>query len=76
MKIVEVKWMDSRGTTRWDSKESYAEEAKKDLSITSIGYLAFESDDRVSIIQNVSPTSFDNMMTIPRIAVLSMKELD
>lgn len=80
-KIVEVVWLDSEHHADWEGLSKVLEEQESvSLGCRSVGYLIADKEDRV--ILSTSYTSEESeeaqvsyYITIPKIAVLDIKEL-
>ena len=79
MKLVLVEWLDSHGVLpSWVELEDYTAVLPV---MKSVGWLVYENDVLLSVCGNISheteSTAFqgNGIMTIPKIAVLSIKEL-
>ncbi len=82
MKRVEVEWVDSNMSTGWLNTEYATKvEDKRPLECRTVGYLLSETEDRINVVMNFSDNtdlpndSVSEVMTIPKVAVLSVKEL-
>ena len=81
-KIVEVEWVDSMMRGRWDSEAEYlkwAEEVEGQLH-QSVGYVMRSTKLSIVLVQSISDyadgyRSRSDAVSIPRSAVLSVKEL-
>ena len=80
-KIVEVLWLDSEHHSDWESLPSVLEEQETtSLECSSVGYLVAEKDDRIILatsftIEEESETQISYFITIPRVAIVSQREL-
>ena len=71
MKLVEIKWYDSKGvTTEWEFKD----EVKKMMPavITSVGYLIDDADWYKTIVQSDTDKQFMGRLTIPQGCIKEM----
>ena len=84
MKLIEVDWIDSNSQWGWTNIEKLTDDAKtKPLLCRSAGYLIADEDDRISLIQSMTwhekstspPASGDSMITIPRVAIVTIRKL-
>lgn len=78
-KIVEILWVDSEHSADW-SKLSDVLEDQGSLECKSVGYLIADKEDRMILATSLSSdeTYEENVsayLTIPRLAILSVKEL-
>lgn len=81
--IVQIDWFDSMHTTgwvKWDHVD-WANESNS-LKHKSVGYLAHQNEESVSILQSLQntwdeghPKNIDAVMTIPRCAITRMRVL-
>lgn len=81
---VEIVWLDSVHVSGWRRLPEWESEGKADghgLEHKSIGYLLINDKEAVSICQSRNDLSdkfietVDAIMTIPRVAVLSIKRI-
>lgn len=76
MRIVKVTWEDSCHSTRWQSHHDFKTFASvPEVNIQSVGFLAWEDERYVVIIQSGAPDNIDAMMKIPRCAIVELLEL-
>ncbi len=75
MKIVEIIWVDSHSFVGWTSEFDREEVRTAPITVTSVGYFLFAEEDRIAIIQSDSPYQKDNILVIPRQAVLKIRWL-
>jgi len=77
MRMVLVRWRDSRTSHGWGTKEEYDEVVEETLDHLSCGFLYGEYEDRVALILSTHSESdeYSDMMMIPREAVLEIIEL-
>lgn len=75
MKIIEIDWVDSHTFIGWTDDEDARKVRTAPIQVNSVGYLLFATQDRVAIIQSVSPYQKDNILVIPRQAVLKIRWL-
>jgi len=69
--LVEIiKWVDSQSVTNWAPKASYEDSYTDDLTVTSVGFVVHESEDRVMILQNNGAESWNMMMCIPKVCIV------
>ena len=73
--LERITWLDSNGRSRWDTIESYKEWAHSDLTCVTVGFVIFDGEDRVSVVQNLTAASADNGMTIPKCAIVKRESL-
>ncbi len=84
--IVEVHWIDSSscGAETWNDISSFLKNKTETLEWRSIGYLIFETDDRIGICASLSLHEdsehfgigqVSGTMTIPKIAIVKMRVL-
>lgn len=75
---VWVLWRDSHVSTGWHSIEQAKDERNRGMEITSVGFLLESNADRVRIVQTrgVVSGAVSEVLTIPREAVLVVRELD
>ncbi len=76
--VVMVKWVDSVGTTRWESIESRCEDLKDEhLEHTSVGYLVKKTKNWVALTHSVGIGlhNVDDTIQIPMRAVTKIKRL-
>jgi len=65
MKIVSVKWVDSREDSGgWDFKDGL--EQLKPVYVRSVGFLFADNDDFITLVQSDSSDQINGMITIPR----------
>jgi hypothetical protein len=75
MKVVQVEWLDSVGMTpEWEYKDEV--KSLKPVSPTSVGFLLEDEPDHVTILQTDSENQLLGRLTIPKISITSMKNLD
>jgi hypothetical protein len=75
--VEKIEWVDSSGRSGWDSNKTYLEYAEtKDLTAVSIGFVIFESKDRIAIAQNLTESEMDFVMVIPTCAILRRIVMD
>ena len=74
-KMVEVKWVDSRGIGHWMEKNTLDED--RSLECTTVGYLHEDGDAMIVVVQSVDLDDGTVMhaLQIPKVSVLSMKVL-
>ena len=76
MKIVHIKWIDSIHSSGWQSRSSFESFSKEPiLHLDSVGFLAWEHEDYVVIVQSAGPDDIDAMMKIPRCAITEIREI-
>ena len=84
MKIVEIEWVDSNHAPGWTEIEETAVFIQSlSLKAQTIGYLFAEDDEQVSVVQSaawkykkdVTPSSVDGIMTIPKAAIIKRRVL-
>lgn len=76
-RLVLVEWIDSNAAAGWHQYEDLLATVKGDLLCKSVGWLVFDAPDRVSIVPGQSATgSVCDAMTIPKIAVVSVTDLE
>ena len=82
MKRVEVEWVHSNMSTGWVSTNYATKIAdNRPLECRTIGYLLSETEDRINVAMNFADNtdlpndSLSEVMTIPKVSVLSIKEL-
>ena len=64
-----VEWVDSNFNGRWQSKQYYDEQSKLTMRCLSIGYVWYEAEDRVCLVQSESHECAAEMITIPKVAI-------
>jgi len=69
MKVEIVEWIDSNMTTRWDGKGEYETRAKDPMECRSCGWVMYEADDRICLLQSESNNCFSQLITIPKVAI-------
>lgn len=68
--VERIQWIDSSSIQRWEPSETYLDYARDaKLICESVGYVVYESDDRVAVVQNLASREMDNMMVIPKVAI-------
>jgi len=75
MKIIEVTWLDSHMFIGWVDDEDIEKVRTAPIQAESVGYLLFATEDRIAIIQSLSPYQKDHILVIPRQAVLKIRWL-
>lgn len=75
-KLVHILWKDSHTMGGTDDMDEHMEWAvKSDLNMESVGFLTYECEEFVVIVQSYSSTSVNNAIKIPQSAITLMKEL-
>ncbi len=85
MKIVEVTWVDSnifRGWSTFEKTSKYL--VRQSLQCKTVGYLYSDTEEEVSLIMSLAWEYKDDeeaksnaeMLTIPRVAIVSIQELE
>ncbi len=73
MKVVSVKWIDSRMDDCWQG----AEEAKgfnPELAC-SVGFLLCEDEEKVVLVQTFGKDNVQGLIAIPKVCIKDMKEM-
>ncbi len=83
--IVEISWVDSSSPAdTWTDTEDYLHQKTADLECRSVGYLLFETADRIGIsaslslggkIEHQHISQVGGIMTIPKVAILARRIL-
>lgn len=82
-KLLEVDWLDSSSMSSWRSfDEAMAWARGHALGAKTIGYLIYESDDRIALVQNFGfenpaggASQVDSVMVIPKVSIISIREV-
>jgi hypothetical protein len=61
-----IRWIDAYSIDKWHPKEEMAEKFDMGFMVHSVGFLFEESDDYISLLQNVEGESVSGMINIPR----------
>ena len=70
-----IKWLDSQAVYNWNSRDEYEKTYKDDLTITSVGFVVYESEDRVMLLMNNGVEQWDMMMCIPKVCIVNREQL-
>jgi len=70
-----IKWLDSQQVYNWDSRGSYEKSYDDDLIVTTVGFVVKESEDRVMVLQNDGTDTWNGMMCIPKVCIVSRDKL-
>lgn len=78
-KTVEVTWLDSEQNASWEKLSDVLED-QGTLDCKSVGYLIADKEDRIILASSMSSDEeyeehISHYITIPRAAVVSIKEL-
>jgi hypothetical protein len=74
MKIVKVKWVDSKGVTpEWEFKDEL--KPLKPCRCVSVGFLIKETKTYITVAQSVGNDQVVGRMTIPKCSILKIKKL-
>lgn len=74
-KIIEVFWCDSYSAYGWQTEQDLQDQIRSTTykEHKSIGYLVFESKEKIIIAQSLGNNNYCNCMTIPRVAITKIK---
>jgi hypothetical protein len=75
MKFVEVRWMDIAGYPGWHNEDDKPE-TYEPMRCTSVGYLLYESKDRVVLCGSLGPEKFCDITVIPAGCVDAVRDLE
>lgn len=77
LKPVFVKWRDSMGSPRWHARRDFEEWAcdPGDMRAESVGFLAYEDDECIVLVQSVNPFAVADGLKIPRTAIRAIRRL-
>lgn len=76
MNTVEViEWLDSNGRARWGSKDEYLAHAAESMTVWSVGYVYYETDDRIALAQSTTDSAMDGSIVIPKAAIVSRSKV-
>lgn len=70
-----IKWVDSQEIYHWDSRTSYEKSYADDLTITSVGFVVYEAEDRVMLLGHNGVDAWNGMMCIPKVCIVSRTKL-
>ena len=73
MKIVKINWIDSTTQGGWIEKDAWV--APKTDCIT-VGFLMEDKEDYISVCQSYHEDQYGEVITIPRVSITKVKELD
>lgn len=74
--IEEIYWIDSFGSNGWDNKEDYeASIEKTSMQIRSVGFLVFESADRVALVLSEGEHAYNGQICIPKVSITARRRL-
>ena len=75
--LVAVSWLDSHhiGQSWMERKEAIEECRDMSLFCKTFGQLILATEDRIAVAQSVSDGCVDNIMIIPRVAVIRIEQL-
>ena len=73
MKLVMVRWVDSYTEYGWNDKACIEELAP--TPPTTVGILAKETKDSITVIQTISLTQYTGSITIPKASIKQMWRL-
>jgi hypothetical protein len=81
-KLVDVTWIDSQSMSGWEEISTKTKNAKRtNLTCRTVGILASETKDRISILQSVAYNndgrviSGTDMIVIPKSAIKKIRKL-
>ena len=74
-KIYKIKWADSANYREWYNFEELHKLSETDQHVISIGRIVFEDDKCIILAMNIDSTSCSGITKIPKVAILSRKEI-
>ena len=66
--IVKVKWIDSASEHGWRSKQGGISEIN--LECESVGYLGFEDDLEIVLMQSINDYQVSELIHIPKVSII------
>ena len=73
--IEQVYWLDSMHFDRWRPKDEHADCMQTSVLCRTVGYVAGEDGERISFVQSEGAGSFNSIMQIPKVAIISRRLL-
>ena len=70
-----VEWVDSSSSDGWDEKHSIEEDFDEDLTCYSVGFVVYESDDRIVLLSHDGSKLWSTRITIPKVCVVKRQPL-
>ena len=69
MRTVLVRWSDSCSWSGWHDKASIEREPETVHNCCTVGILINEKDGVITVAQSVSPSSYGDLITIPKSSI-------
>jgi len=71
-----VEWVDSSSDDGWEDKHKVEEEFEESLTCYSVGFLVYESDDRIVLLSHDGSKQWSTRITIPKVCVVNRQVLN
>lgn len=74
MKMVEIKWLDSKGVTSdWEFKDEVKQ--MPPCNVTSVGFMYDDNGEYITLLQSETEEQILGRLTIPKVCIVSIKQL-